>query len=422
MEDNDQYLMPELRGPLYTNVILGVQHVLAMFGATVLAPLLMGFDPNTCVFLSGIGTLIFFLVVKGQVPSYLGSSFAFIAVVIAATGYAGTGLNQNIGIALGGIIGAGLLYTFIGIIVHLYGINIIDKIFPKIVVGSVVTVIGVNLAKVAVQQIGADIVSILVGMVTLISVIIFAVTPKSFFSRIPILLGAMIGYALYFCLGNIAGVIQPINFAKFDSALVFGLPKFYQPIFDVNAISLIVPIAFVLVAENFGHVKAISGMINRDLTPHLGRTFIGDGIATMVSGAFGGTGVTTYAENMGVMKMTRNFSSITMVFAAFFAIILGFSPKFGALILTIPSPVLGGLSFVMFGLIAATGLSIVNQGCEVERVNLFDTRNLIIFGVPLIMSAGDFTVTIGQFSMGGIVTGTIMALFLYHLLFSKEKA
>src|SRR5437870_3336054 len=251
---------PDERLPAAQTLALGLQHVVAMFGATVLAPLLMGFDPNVAILFSGIGTLIFFVAVGGRVPSYLGSSFSFIAVVIAATGYAGSGLNANLPVALGGIVSAGVLYAAIGVAVMLVGYQWIERLMPPVVTGSVVAVIGLNLAPIAVKGISANSLDTWIGIATILAV------------------------------GLVAG-----------------------------------------------------------------RAPLGDGLATLVAGAGGGTGVTTYAENIGVMAVTKIYSTLIFVVAAAVAIVLGFSPKFGAMIMTIPGPVLGGLSIVVFGLITATG-------------------------------------------------------------------
>ena len=208
------------------------------------------------------------------------------------------------------------------------------------------------------------------------------------------------------------GLGSPIDFSKVGAAAWLGLPNFAKPVFSGGAISLIAPVAIILVAENLGHIKAIGAMTGRNLDPLLGRAFLGDGVATMVSGSFGGTGVTTYAENMGLMAVTRIYSTLLFVAAALIAILLGFSPKFGALIQTIPVPVLGGLSIVVFGLIAATAGRIWVE----NRVDFSDPRNLITVAVALVLGAGNFKLTLGGFTLDGIGTATFGAIILYHLL------
>src|SRR5262245_15218318 len=298
-------ILPEERLPTGQTIIVGLQHVVAMFGATVLAPLLMGFDPNVSVLFSGVGTLIFFLLVGGRVPSYLGSSFSFIAVVIAATAYAGQGPNPNIGVALGGIIAAGALYAVIGLAVALAGHKWVETLMPPVVTGAVVAVIGRNLAPIVVKGVSASPFDTAIGLVTVVAVGIAAVFAPGAWRRIPILIGGAVAYVIYLVLANAVGLGKPIDFSKLASAPWLGLPNFSSPVFDTRAMVLIAPVAIILVAENLGHVKAIGVMTARNLDPWLGRAFMGDGIATMVAGGFGGTGVTTYAENIGVMAVTK---------------------------------------------------------------------------------------------------------------------
>ena len=360
-------IAPDERLPMGQTLALGVQHVVAMFGSTVLAPILMGFDPNLAILMSGLGTLIFFLLVGGHVPSYLGSSFAFIGVVIAATGYAaGSGPNPNISVALGGILVCGLIYCVVGLIVMSTGVRWIERLMPPVVTGAVVAVIGLNLAPTAVRSMG---------------------------------------------LGD------PINFGRIAEAAWFGIPKFETPEFSTSAITLIAPVVIILVGENLGHIKAVTAMTGRNLDPYMGRAFLGDGLATMFSASLGGTGVTTYGENIGVMAATRVYSTLLFPVAAVFAVILGFSPKFGAIIQTIPQPILGGTSIVVFGLIAVAGARV----WVVNHVDFGDNRNLIVAAVTLILGAGDFTIHIGSFTLGGIGTATFGAIILNALMEFGER-
>ena len=397
-------------------ILLGVQHVVAMFGATALAPIIMGFDPNVSIFFSGIGTLIFFFVTGGRVPSYLGSSFAFIAVVMAVTGYSGVGPNVNIPLALGGIIGAGALYAVIGLVVSFVGYGWVEKLMPPVVTGAVVVAIGLNLAPLAVKGVSASGFDIVIGLGTVLMVGLVAVRAPGSARRLPILLGGLGGYALYLIAANIFGLAKPIDFSGVIAADWFGLPHFVSPVFSGSAISIVAPVAIILVAENLGHIKAIGGMSGRNLDPYIGRAFIGDGIATIVSAFGGGTGVTTYAENMGVMAATRIFSTLLFVVAALFAILLGFSPKFGMLILTIPGPVIGGLELVVFGLIAATAGHIWVE----NKVDFAKPRNLLTVGITLTAGAGNLVVNLGPLTLGGIGTATFGAILLYQLLREKE--
>jgi len=411
-------IAPDERLPAAQTLALGAQHVVAMFGATVLAPLLMGFDPNVAILFSGVGTLIFFVLVGGRVPSYLGSSFAFIAVVIAATGYTGSGPNANLGVALTGIIAAGLLYVVIGAVVMIAGYRWIDVLMPPVVTGSVVAVIGLNLAPIAVKGISGNALDTWVGLATIVAVGLVAVRAPGLARRLPVLLGGLAGYAIYLVCTNGAGLGKPIDFGAVAAAPWIGLPHFQAPVWNTNAIALIAPVAIVLVAENLGHIKAVAAMTGRNLDPFLGRAFIGDGLATIVAATGGGTGVTTYAENIGVMAVTKIYSTLLFVVAACVAIVLGFSPKFGALIMTIPGAVLGGLSIVVFGLITATGARIWVQ----NRVDFSRARNLVTAAVTLTLGAGDLALKIGGFTLGGIGTATFGAIILYQLFRDDEPA
>jgi len=409
-------IAPDERLPWGQTIFVGLQHVLAMFGATVLAPIIMGFDPNTAIFFSGIGTLIFFLIVGGRVPSYLGSSFSFIAVVLAATGFAsgfkGPGLNPNIGVALGGIIAAGVVYAIIGLIVIFVGYRWIEYLMPPAVTGVVVAVIGLNLAPVAISEAATSQFDTWMAVITVLAVAAVAVYAPGPLRRLPILLGGIIGYLIYLVFANGFSIGKPIDFTNLGKAAWIGLPNFTAPSFHPGAMALIAPVAIILVAENLGHVKAVGAMTGRNLDKYLGRAFLGDGVATIISATGGGTGLTTYAENIGVMAVSRIYSTVIFIIAAVVAILLGFCPKFGALIATIPLGVLGGLAIVLFGLIAATGGRIWVQ----NNVDFSKSRNLVTAAVALTMGAGNFTINIGGFSLGGIGTATFAAIILYQIL------
>lgn len=403
---------PDERLPWTQTGLMGIQHVIAMFGSTVLAPILMGFDPNVAVLMSGIGTLIFFLITGGKVPSYLGSSFAFIGVVIAATGFAGQGANGNIGVALGGIIMCGLVYTLIGVVVHLVGTGWIERFMPPVVTGAVVAVIGLNLAAIPVKNMAANNFEAWMQAVTFVSVALVAVFTKGMLQRLLILIGLIVASIIYAVLTNGMGLGKPVDLSGVANAAWFGLPTFHSPVFDANAMLLIVPVVIILVAENLGHIKAVTAMTGKNLDQYMGRAFIGDGVATMVSGAAGGTGVTTYAENIGVMAATRIYSTAVFMVAAILAVLLGFSPKFGALIQAIPLPVMGGVSIVVFGLIAIAGAKIWVD----NKVDFSDTKNLIVAAITLILGTGEFTLKFGDFALGGIGCATFGAILLYALL------
>ena len=396
--------------------VMGVQHVIAMFGANVLAPILMGFDPNIAILMSGIGTLIFFLITGGRVPSYLGSSFAFIGVVIAATAYAGKGPNANIGVALGGIVACGVVYVVIGAIVQAIGTGWIERFMPPVVTGAVVAVIGLNLAGIPIKNMAASNFDAWMQVVTFVSVGLVAVLTRGMLQRLLILVGLLVASVIYAVLTNGMGLGKPLDLSGIANAAWLGLPSFTAPVFDTNAMLLIAPVAIILVAENLGHLKAVTAMTGRNLDPYMGRAFIGDGVATIVSGGVGGTGVTTYAENIGVMAVTKIYSTAVFMVAALIAILLGFSPKFGAVIQAIPLPVMGGVSIVVFGLIAVAGAKIWVD----NKVDFSQNKNLIVAAITLILGTGDFTLKFGGFALGGIGTATFGAILLYALLNRKS--
>jgi putative pyrimidine permease RutG len=410
-------ILPEERLPAGQTVIVGLQHFVAKFSATVLAPIVMGFDPNVVVLSSGIGTLIFFVAVGGRVPSYLGSSASFITVVVAATAYVGPGANPNLGVALGGIITAGLVFTLIGIAVVLAGHEWLEKLMPPVVAGSVVAVVALDLAPIAVRDASGGLFKTVMAIVTVATIGAVAVFTKGFSQRIPILIGGAVAWLLYWVLANGLQLGAPIDFDQIANTAWFGVPKFSAPVFAPKAIATLAPIAIVLVAENLGHLKVLSALIGRNLDAYLGRAFIGDGIATMVSAAFGGTAMTTYAQNIGLMGLTRVYSTLVFVVAAMFAIILGFSPKLDAVLQSIPGPVHGGLSIIVSGLIATAAIRIWVE----NNVDFSKATNAIIIGASIIAGAGGLTLNFGGFSLGGIGTAMLVAIILHQLLRDRTE-
>ena len=410
-------ISPDERLSWPQTAVMGVQHVIAMFGATVLAPILMGFDPNIAILMSGVGTLLFFVITGGKVPSYLGSSFAFIGVVIAATAYAGKGPNANLGVALGGIIACGVLYTLIGVVVQSVGTGWIERFMPPVVTGAVVAVIGLNLASIPIKNMAASNFDSWMQVVTFVSVALVAVMTRGMVQRLLILVGLIVASVIYAVLTNGLGLGKPMDLSGIFNAAWLGLPGFTAPVFSVNAMLLIAPVAIILVAENLGHIKAVTAMTGKNLDQYMGRAFIGDGLATIVSGSAGGTGVTTYAENIGVMAATKIYSTAVFVAAGLMAVLLGFSPKFGALIQAIPLPVMGGVSIVVFGLIAVAGAKIWVD----NKVDFSDNKNLLVAAITLVLGTGDFTLKFGQFALGGIGTATFGAILLYALLNLNRK-
>lgn len=407
----DEYL------PAGKSIVLGLQHAFAMFGATVLAPLLMGFDPNLTIFITGVGTILFFLMTGGRMPSYLGSSFAFIGAIAAATGYAGVGSNPNIGLALGGTIACGIVYAAIGLIVMKTGTGWIEKLMPPIVTGAIVMIIGLNLAPAAIRGVSANNFDMWMAVVTVACISFVAVFTKGMVRRLLLLLGLCGAYFLYFILSNVMGFGKAIDFTIIANAAWFGLPTFHTPVFTANAMLLIAPVAIILVAENLGHFKAVSAMTGKNLDPYMGRAFFADGVCTTMSASVGGTGMTTYAENIGVMAVTKVYSTTIFVVAGVFAILMGLSPKFGAVISTIPVALLGGASIVVFGLITVAGAKIWVD----NKVDFTQNSTLLIAAVSLIMGAGNFSLHIGAFDLGGIGTATLAAIVLNLFLNRAEK-
>ena len=409
----DEYLPPA------QSAVLGIQHAFAMFGSTVLAPLLMGFNPNLAILMSGICTILFFCMTGGRVPSYLGSSFAFIGVVAAATGHiTGSGANPNIGVALGGIVACGVIYAIIGFMVMLTGTRWIEKLMPPVVTGAVVMIIGLNLAPVTVKAVAGHPFDMWMALITVLCMGIIAVFTRGLLQRLLLLIGLLIAYLIYAIATNGLGWGQPIDFSQISAAPWFGLPSLTAPTFQTNAMLIIAPVALILVAENLGHIKAVGAMTGEDLTPYLGKAFVADGIATTLSGSVGAPGMTTSGENIGVMAVTRVYSTIVFVIAGIFAIFLGLSPKFGAVISTIPSAVLTGASIVVFGLITIAGAKIWLE----NKVDFSNNKNLIVAAVTIILGAGNFELMFGNFNLGGIGTATFAAILLNWLFGLKDKS
>jgi uracil-xanthine permease len=406
----NEYLSPS------KSILLGIQHTFAMFGATVLAPLLMGFDANLAILMSGICTIMFFVITGGRMPSYLGSSFAFIGPVIAVTAYAGTGFNSGLDVALGGIMACGVIYALVGLLVMKTGTGWIESLMPPIVTGAIVMIIGLNLAPVTIQGVSANQFDAWMAALTVLLISGVAVFTRGMLRRLLLLVGLILSYVIYYIVTNVMGYGTPIDFTTVAAASWFGLPSIHTPRFEMSAIVLIAPVAFILVAENLGHFKAVEGMTKARVTPYMGRAFLADGLATTFSAGFGGTGVTTYAENIGVMAVTKVYSTTIFVIAGVVAVLLGMSPKFGAIIQTIPAALLGGASIVVFGLITIAGLKIWMD----NNIDFTKNSNLVIAAVTVIMGTGNFSLMLGSFDLGGIGTATLAAIVL-NALFNRQK-
>ena len=399
-------------------ILLGGQHVLAMTGSTVVGPLLMGFDPNVAILCSGLGTILFFLITGGRIPSYLGSSFSFIALVVTLTGYSGHGPNPDIALACGGIFVAGGVYALIGLLVRIMGSGWIERLMPPSVTGAIGAAIGLNLAPVASRGLGHGGAGTGCGIFALLCTALLAVYGGPYLRRLSILLSLLASTLVYVVAANGLHLAPPMDFSEILAAPLIGLPHLTAPRFTEHAAILLAPVALVLVAENLGHLKAIGAMTGRPLDHLTGRAFLGDGLATMLAASLGGTGVTTYVENIGVMALSRVYSTLTFGVAGLFAILLGFSPFFGALLRAIPEPVLSGLSVGLFGLIAATMVRVwVDNHVDFSRAS-----TLFPVGVALVAGAGDLTFTIGSVTLGGIATATIAAISLNQILNSGSES
>lgn len=277
-------------------------------------------------------------------------------------------------------------------------------------------IIGLNLAGVTVSGVSGNEFDKWMAVMTVLVIALVAVFAKGMFKRLLLLLGLLLAYVLYWVVTAVMGLGTPMNFTEVAAADWVGLPTFYAPIFDANAIIMLAPVAFILIAENLGHFKAVEAMTQLKVTPFIGRGFVADGLATTLSAGLGGTGVTTYAENIGVMAVTKVYSTIVFVLAGVVAILLGLSPKFGAVIHTIPTALLGGASMVVFGLISVAGVRIWQD----NQVDFSDNRNLLIAAITVIMGTGNFSLTLGGFDLGGIGTATLVAILLNVLFYQKQ--
>ncbi len=400
---------PEERLAWSRTIGIGMQHVIAMFGATFLVPILTKFPPTTTIFFSGIGTLTFILVTRGRgqrmgLPSYTGSSFAFIGPVIAAS------TGGNIALALSGIFAAGAVLFLVGLGVDRFGAGWISKVMPPVVTGTIVALIGLNLAPVAW---GSFKLQPATAIITLTAILMFTVIFKGFMGRISILLGVVLGYLVAWPQHQLALA------DNWKAAKWIGLPTFTSPEWNWRAVLLVVPVVVVLLAENTGHIKAVASMTQRNLDGSLGRGFMGDGLATMFAGLGGGSGTTTYAENIGVMAATRVYSTAAYVVAGLFAIALAMIPKFGAIIVSIPAGVLGGATTVLYGLIVVLGGRIWVE----NKVNFKDPVNLFPAAIGVIMGAANFAWTSkdGNYSFTGIAIATFATIIAYHLMHFGAK-
>lgn len=394
---------------------LGIQHMMSMFGSTVLVPALTGLNPNVAIMCSGIGTIIYLLVTKHKIPSYLGSSFAFISPILAAT--AATGSLHT---ALSGVVAAGIVFLLVAGIIKLVGTSWLDRLLPPVLVAAVMVVIGVGLSATAVkmalnsstdtfQATGA-----IVAAITLVAAVVFS-SMGGLLGTVPILLAIIVGYVISACVGLVD--FQPVLDAPW-----IGLPPVQTPDFDLGAVALIAPVALVVVIEHIGHLLAVGEIVGKDYRKMLPRSLAGDGLSTIVSGFLGGPPTTTYAENIGVMSVTRVYSTQVFWYAAGFALLVGgFCPKLAAFINSIPTPVMGGVSLLLFGLIASNGLRML----VTNHVDFDENRNLMIASVVIILGVGMETsgiaIPIGSYTLPGMATSALVGVLL-NLILPQPKA
>ena len=389
-------VLPEERLAWPLTIGIGAQHVIAMFGATFLVPLLTGFPPSTTLLFSGIGTLLFLTITRNRVPSYLGSSFAFIAPITAST------QADSMGAALGGVMVTGLLLAVLGLIVARVGTRWITVLMPPVVMGSIVALIGFNLAPTAYDNFKQ---SSLTATITLLAVVLCTALFKGMLGRVSVLLGVLVGYVVAVLRGE-------VDFTPVADAAWLGLPEFHHPEFDLGLLPMFLPVVVVLLAENVGHVTSVGLMTNRNLDHMVGRTLASDGLATALSAGFGGSPTTTYGENIGVMSATRVYSTAAYWVAGIVAILLSLSPKVGAAIFTIPAGVLGGVTFVLYGLIGIVGVRMWVDG----KVDFSRPKNQFTAGVALVIGIANVTWTFGGIQLTGIALGTIAALVIFHVM------
>lgn len=404
-----EIIQVEQKVPLPQAVPLSLQHMFAMFGASVIVPLTFGINPAIVLLMNGIGTLIFILITKGKAPAYLGSSFAFISPVLVIIG---KGSSLNYRHALGGFIAAGAIFCLVSLIIRFFGTNWIDVVLPPAAMGAVVALIGLELAGTAAQTggiVAADAAkainpkAVAVFLVTLLVAVFGSVLFRKFLSVIPILVAIIAGYVL-------ACILGLVDFKPVEQAAWFALPNFETPVFDLNAIAIILPASLVVISEHIGHQLVTSKIVGRDLVkdPGLHRTLLADGLSTMLSGFCGAVPTTTYGENIGVMAITKVYSVQVIGGAAVISIIVAFIGKISAFIQTIPGPVIGGVSFLLYGMIAASGLRLLVE----VKVDYGRSRNLALTSIVLITGLSGVAIPIGAVQLKGMVLATIVGMVL----------
>lgn len=392
---------------------LSIQHMFSMFGSTVLVPILVGLNPGIALFSSGVGTLMYILITKGKIPAYMGSSFSFIVPMIAlmkTVGY--PGIAQ-------GTIAVGCVYLVVSLVVSMIGSDWIDRLLPPVIVGPIIMVIGLSLAGTAAKDatINAaghyDLKFFVVALLTLLVTIAFNMFMKGFLGLIPILLGIVVGYVIAVLFGIVD--FTPVLHAHWLSLPAFQIPFVnYKPKLYWGAILSMAPIAFVTMTEHMGHIMVLNQLTERNFfkDPGLNHTLAGDGTASIIAGFVGGPPVTSYGENIGVLAITKVHSVYVLAGAALFAIIFGFIGKLSALIETIPKPVIGGISFLLFGVIASSGLRVLID----NRVDFDKKRNLMIASVILVIGIGNAYLQLGQYQFSGLAVAAVLGIILNLIL------
>ncbi len=386
-------------------IAIGAQHVVAMFGATFLVPILTGFPVSTTLFFSGVGTILFLVITRNKLPSYLGSSFAFIAPIQAYNGGKTLETTEQITQAMVSVAVTGVLLALVGLLVQKVGTRWIEKLMPPVVAGAIVALIGLNLAPAAWNNFTLQ---PLVATVTLVAIILFSVLFRGFLGRISIFLGVVVGYVF-------AAITGAVNFDAVAAAPLLGLPEFHLPAFgDPTSWSLLpifLPVILVLVAENVGHVRGVATMTgDPTINASTGRALTADGLASTLAGLFGGSATTTYGENIGVMAATRVYSTAAYWVAGAIAVLLSFSPAIGAVINTIPAGVIGGATTALYGLIGVIGIKIWVD----NQVDFSRPVNQYTVAVSFVIAIAGFTMGIGSLTFSAIVLGTVAALVIYH--------
>ena len=388
--------------PLLETIPLSLQHLFAMFGSTVLVPILFKVNPATCLLFNGIGTILYLVLCKGRIPAYLGSSFAFLSPVFLV-------LSQySYEAALGGFIMVGIVFCLVAALVRVAGTDWIDVIFPPASMGAIVAVIGLELMPTAAGMAGltgdqTDSTAIFVSLITLAITVVASVAFRGFLSIIPILIGVVGGYI-------VAAMSGMVDWSSVESAPWFALPTFYTPVFDLGAILIILPASLVVIVEHVGHLIVTGNIVGSDLTkdPGLDRSIFGNGLSTIISGFFGSTPNTTYGENIGVLAITKVFSTWVIGGAAVFAILLSCMGKLAAMIQSIPTPVMGGVSMLLFGVIAASGIRILVE----SKVDYNNPMNLILTSIVLGLGVSTASLTIGAVTLKGMSLATVTAIIL----------